>query len=282
MQGGYSVSGDTRIVLDLETQKSFQEVEGRQPSLLKVSLVGVYEYATGQYRAFLEQEMGALEQLLRASDLVIGFNIKRFDFEVLAPYFTAPVTNIAVFDIMDEVTRVLGHRVSLDSLAEATLGQHKGGSGLDALRFFKDGRWEELTAYCLKDVQLTKDIYEYGLQHGELRCTAKYTGQELRIPVNWNTSRARTVTVLEEAFKRRLRVELEYCTAREGGGERNRRAVDIYAYDGVAFEGFCHLRHALRHFRVERVLDARPTFMTYQIPPDYHSSLSKNHPANSE
>ena len=269
------MSGDTRIVLDLETQKSFQEVAGRQPSLLKVSLVGIYEYATGQYRAFLEHELGALEQLLRASDQVIGFNIKRFDFEVLAPYFTAPVADIAVFDIMDEVTRLLGHRVSLDSLAEATLGQHKGGSGLDALRFFKEGRWEELTAYCLKDVQLTKDLYEYGMAHGELKCTPKYSTGLITIPVNWNISRKRVIVAIEEAFKRRLRVELEYVVPREGGvHERIKRAVDIYAYDGATFEGYCHLRQELRHFRIERVLDARPTFLTYQVPADYRPSYS--------
>ena len=275
------MSSDTRIVLDLETQKSFQEVEGRQPSLLKISLVGIYEYATGQYRAFLEHELGALETLLRASDLVIGFNIKRFDFEVLAPYFKTPVAQLPVFDIMDEVTRMLGHRVSLDSLADATLGQKKSGSGLDALRFFKEGRWEELTAYCLKDVQLTKDLYEYGLAHGEIKCTSKYSNQVINIPVNWNVSRKRILAVLDEAFKRRLRVELEYVTVRDGGAnERSRRAVDIYAYDGATFEGYCHLRQDVRHFRVERVLDARPTFMTYHIPADYHASLSHSQPTD--
>ena len=271
------MSGDTRIVLDLETQKAFQEVEGRQPGLLKVSVVGVYQYATGQYCAFIERELPALEELLRRSDLVIGFNIRRFDFEVLAPYFKSPVAQLPVLDLMDEVTRVLGHRVSLDSLADATLGQKKSGSGLDALRFFKEGRWEELTAYCLKDVQLTKDLYEYGSQHGELKCTSKYTGTPLSIPVNWNTSRKRILTVLEEAFKRRLRVEIEYVTTTaDGSGERLRRAVDIYTYDGVVFEGYCHLRKDLRHFRVERVLDARPTFLTYQVAPDFRPSSNQH------
>ena len=59
-----------------------------------------------------------------------------------------------------------------------------------------------------------------------------------------------------------------------GTGERQRRAVDIFAYDGVTFEGFCHLRQQLRHFRVERVLDARPTFVTYQVPAGYQPSLA--------
>ena len=70
-------------------------------------------------------------------------------------------------------------------------------------------------------------------------------------------------------------------TVRDGGAnERSRRAVDIYTYDGATFEGYCHLRQDVRHFRVERVLDARPTFMTYQIPADYQASLSHSQPAD--
>ena len=261
---------DTRIVLDLETQKSFQEVEGRQPGLLKISVVGVYQYAMQAYGAFFEADLKTLEPLLRQSELLIGFNIRRFDLMVLEPYVSFPVAQLPVLDLMDEVTRMLGHRVSLDSLAEATLGRQKSGTGLDALRFFKEGKLEELKAYCLKDVELTKALYEYGLQHGELKCTSKYTSATMNIPVNWNASRKRITAVLEEAFKRRLRVELEYCSFKlDGAHERNHRAVDIYRYDGVAFEGFCHLRQALRHFRVDRVLDARPTLLMYQIPADY-------------
>ena len=273
---------DTRLVLDLETQKSFQEVEGRQPSLLKISLVGVYQYATGQYGAYLEHQLEELETLLKSSELLIGFNIRRFDLEVLAPYIKTPIAQFPVLDLMEEVARVLGHRVSLDSLAEATLGQKKGGSGLDALRFFKEGRWEELTSYCLKDVQITKDLYEFGSQHGELRCTSKYTSQAMTVPVNWNVSRKRIQSVLEEAFKRRLRVEVEYVTARgESGNTRHRRSVDIYSYDGTTFEGFCHLRQDVRQFRVDKVLDVRPSFVTYQLPADYHPSLTRSLPAES-
>jgi hypothetical protein len=248
-------------------------VEHRQPALLNVSLVGVYEYATEAYRAFLEPELDALERLLQASDLIIGFNIRRFDLEVLAPYFRAPIGELTVLDIMDDVTRMLGHRVSLNSLAQATLGEQKTGSGLDALRYFREGRWKELTAYCLHDVQITKELYEYGLQHDELKYISRDAGQIMSFPVNWNVSRQRIASVLETAFKRRLRVELTYFTSgSQTNGERTRRAVDIYHLNGAMLEGYCHLRRAVRHFRVDQIVDARPTFLTYQIPADYHTA----------
>jgi hypothetical protein len=269
------MSKDSRMVLDLETQKAFDQVEGRQPSLLKVSLVGVYQYETNQYRAFLENEMEALEQLLLQSELLIGFNIRRFDMEVLSPYFKTPSNQFPLLDLLEEVQRVLGHRLSLNALATATLHSGKSGSGLDALRYFHEGRWEELTAYCLQDVKVTKELYEYGLRHNEVKYQARDTGVMMTCPINWNLSQKKIAGIIETAFKRRLRVELTYVSGGNGGRtERTQRAVDIYHFDGRELEGYCHLRQGVRHFRVDRIQEARPTFMTYQIPADYHPTAT--------
>jgi DNA polymerase III epsilon subunit-like protein len=269
---------DTRIVFDLETQKSFQEVEGRKPGLLKVSLVGIYQYETGQYRAFLEDELPELERILAASSLLIGFNSRRFDMEVLAPYFTTPLERFTQLDIMDNVTRLLGHRLSLDALASATLGTKKTGSGLDALKYYKEGRWEELATYCLHDVRITKELYEYGLEHGELKYVARDTGISTALPVNWNTSRQRVLTTLASAFQRRLRVTITYYASQRDrhAGAGRERTIDIYHLEAASLEGFCHEQQALRHFRLDRILDARPSFMTYQIPADYQPAVSES------
>ena len=44
------------IVFDLETQFLFQEV-GHDPKKLKVSVVGIYDYADSQYSVNLEKEL---------------------------------------------------------------------------------------------------------------------------------------------------------------------------------------------------------------------------------
>ncbi len=253
-----------KIVLDLETQKSFDEVEGRHPSLLKISVVGIYRYATDEYLTFEESELPNMEALLKGAALVIGFNIRRFDMEVLAPYLTTPSDRLPMLDLMEEVAKQLGHRVSLESLAQATLGQGKSGTGLDALQFFREGRMDELKRYCLDDVRLTKELYEYGKAHGELICRSKLGDRPLIIPVSWQERNPRVVQLLELAAQRHLRVELTYRSP--GDPTPQRRPVDIYHYDGTLFEGFCHTKQARCRFRVDRVLDARPTMINYAVP----------------
>jgi DEAD/DEAH box helicase domain-containing protein len=172
------------IVLDLETQKSFDEVGGRENlHLLRVSVVGIYSYDQDLFRTFTEWDTPSLRGILEDAGLIVGFNIKRFDYPVLEPYLKRSLKNLPTLDIMEEVERFLGHRLSLDALVKATLGEGKTGHGLDAIRFFREGDTEKLKSYCLSDVRLTRDLYEYGKRHGLLRY--QKNGEYYSIPVNW-------------------------------------------------------------------------------------------------
>ncbi|MBI3330740.1 MAG: WYL domain-containing protein [Candidatus Omnitrophica bacterium] len=264
-----------RLVLDLETQRDFAEVEGRKMELLGVSCVGVYSYQEDRYEAYLEADLAAkLAPRLQAAELLIGFNIRRFDLPVLAPYLPYPVTTLPVLDIMEEVVKNLGHRLSLEALAQATLGRGKSGSGLEALRWFKEGRFDLITTYCLDDVKLTKELYDYGRQHGRLFATSRFGGKTLQIAVFW-PERKRDVgaitRMLAEAFEKRLQVEIEYLSQSVASGEspQRTRCVDVYAIREPYFEGYCHFRKDLRQFRIDRILDIRPTWQRYTIPPDF-------------
>lgn len=179
------------IVLDLETQHEFSEVGGRAyPHLLKVSLVGVYSYAEDTFFAFEESELPELEARLKDAGLVIGFNTKFFDYPVLQPYLkSVNLKTIPSCDIMEDVTNVLGHRLSLDSIAEATLGEKKSGHGLDAIRYFREGNMEALKKYCLDDVRLTRDIFEYGKKEGKVLYRSKYNPELQTVAVNWTAHR---------------------------------------------------------------------------------------------
>ena len=263
-----------RLVLDIETQKEFSEVEGRRPDLLGVSVVGIYRYQADRYEAYLESELSRLVPLLEHAELVIGFNINRFDFPVLQPYLPFPASQIPTLDLLDEVVKHLGHRVSLDSLAQATLGKKKSGSGLDALRWFKEKKFDLIKQYCLDDVKLTKELYEYGKQHGTFYATSKFSNDKLTIPVVFPERKRDLATItkmLEETFSKRLQVEIEYLSqtvARGASAERTRR-VDVYHIQEPYFEGYCHLRKDVRQFRIDRILDIKPTWQRYTIPPEY-------------
>lgn len=176
------------LVLDLETQKSFKEIgKSKSDSLakLKVSVVGVYDYLTDRYRTYEEKETMELDKRLQSAGLVIGFNIRRFDMPVLQPYLFQPVEQLPVLDLLDEIEKVRGHRASLDSVARATLKRGKSGDGADALVFFKEGRMKELKKYCLDDVRLTKEIYEYGCREGKIFFTSTWDYKTYEIPVGW-------------------------------------------------------------------------------------------------
>lgn len=192
------MSAQNIVVLDLETQKSFKEVGKAKRDKLKISVVGLYDYLTDQFVCYEEKEMMQLEKRLQEAGLVVGFNIRRFDMPVLAPYFFSSVENFAVLDLLEDIEKARGHRASLDSIAGPTLNQHKSGSGTDALLLYKEGRIEELKRYCLEDVRLTKEIYEYGCQHGKVLFTSTWDYKTYEVPVNWKQTACDLIRVLKE------------------------------------------------------------------------------------
>ena len=173
------------VVLDVETQRGFHEVDRKKLHLLKVSVACAYDSKTSSYFAYEEKEMLKLEELLKQADLIIGFNIRDFDLEVLAPYLATPVKNLPVLDLLVEFEKARGHRIGLQSIAQATLQVSKSGSGWDALKLFREGRLDELKKYCLDDVRITKDIYEYGVKYGKISFISNRDYQTYEVPVSW-------------------------------------------------------------------------------------------------
>ncbi len=158
-----------KIVLDLETQKSFQEVGGRGKNhLLKVSVCCIYDFSTGKYSSFEEHEISKLSPILQTADQIIGYNVKDFDFEVIQPYLNFDIFQVPYLDLLEEIEKVLGHRIKLESVAQGTIGSGKSGSGLEAILYYNNGRMDLLKKYCLDDVKITKQVYEYALKNQKL------------------------------------------------------------------------------------------------------------------
>lgn len=176
------------VVLDVETQRGFNEVERKKIHLLKISVACIYDSKTDSYHAFEEREMLKLEEFLKRADLVIGFNIRDFDMEVLAPYLITPVKNFPLLDLLVEFEKVRGHRISLQAVAQATLNCSKSGTGWDALKLYAEGRIEELKKYCLDDVRITKDVYEFGVKNGKISFLSNRDFQVHDVPVTWGNA----------------------------------------------------------------------------------------------
>ena len=185
MSSTSSASSD-QIVLDLETKKTFDEAGGRNPAELGVTVVGTYSYKTDEYIIFEEHQAAELEQRLSETTRIIGFNIRRFDFPVLQPYLKhLNLSHVGHLDIMDELEKVLGHRVSLQSVASATLNEGKSGSGLDAIHYYRSGDMVNLKKYCLDDVRLTRDVYEFGKKHGHVFYFSRDGQTRMKAEIHW-------------------------------------------------------------------------------------------------
>ncbi len=156
------------IVLDIETQNTFQDVGAYNPTLLSISLVGVYFYETDTYEAFFEQDLPKLWPRLERAERIIGYNLLGFDYPCMQRYYTGNMSQLPTVDLLVEIEKKLGHRIKLDSVAEATLGVGKSGHGLMAVEYWKKGELEKLKDYCLQDVRVTKDVYEHALEHQEV------------------------------------------------------------------------------------------------------------------
>jgi len=171
------------VVLDIETRNTFQDVGAYNPTLLKVSLVGVYFYETDTFESFLEEDLVKLWPRLERADRIIGYNIIGFDFPCLQTYYTGDIMRLPSLDLLAEIEKRLGFRVKLDDVAHATLGIGKSGSGLMAVEYWKKGEIDKLREYCLQDVRVTRDVYEHALMHGEVSFNDR-NGQKQTIPLS--------------------------------------------------------------------------------------------------
>ncbi len=177
-----------KIVLDIETQNLFADVGGKENlTKLLISVVGIYSYASNEFLTFTEGDLPALENLLAKTNLIIGFNTNHFDLPILQKYLNINLSKIPSLDIMDDVVRLVGHRLKLDDLVSNTLGKKKSASGLMAVQYFREGRMDELKKYCLDDVRLTRDLYEHGLKNGEMKFLARDANLPYvkKLKVNW-------------------------------------------------------------------------------------------------
>jgi DEAD/DEAH box helicase domain-containing protein len=151
------------LFFDLETQRSIQEVGGRENlKLLRVSVAVTFSTATNEFKTYTEKDLAALIADLKSADRVIGFNLLNFDYPVLKAYTTERLSDLPTLDLLDDIYNKLGFRVGLDALASATLGTNKSADGLLAIRWFREGKLDELTAYCREDVVITKKLFEFG------------------------------------------------------------------------------------------------------------------------
>jgi len=173
------------VVFDLETQRSFQDVGGRTlMRQLGMSVGVVYSFRGDAFETYFEADAGRLIDRLLAAELVIGFNLVGFDFEVLKGYRDVSFEASRTLDIMLELQATLGFRPKLESVLQATLATGKTADGLQALEWWKQGRLDLIEQYCRDDVARTRDLYLFGRRNRHV-LVSRYSGPPYKVEVGW-------------------------------------------------------------------------------------------------
>lgn len=157
------------ITFDIETANWMSETGSSDPKDLTIAIVGVHDSETNEYTSYLEPELPKLWHVLERADMLVGYNSDHFDIPLLNKYYPGDLTRIKSLDLMQEAYASLGRRLRLDALAEGTLGEKKTGHGGKSLEWWRAGEVEKVRAYCIKDVELTRKLFDYALGKGLLK-----------------------------------------------------------------------------------------------------------------
>jgi len=155
------------VTFDIETEGDFRA--NGDFSALEVTVVGVHDSQTGKLEGFFKEDLGRMWPIFEAADIIVGYNSDHFDIPILNKYYTGDLTKIKSVDLLKEIKNVLGRRLKLDNIAEATLGKKKSGNGLEAVGWWKQGLKDKVLAYCLDDVKITEELYQYAKKKGHLK-----------------------------------------------------------------------------------------------------------------
>jgi hypothetical protein len=176
------------ITFDIETANAFPTLSRGDQSRMEISVVGIHDSETGKLTSYTKEEFPLLWPTIERADMLIGFNSDSFDIPILNRYYPGDLTKIKSLDLLVEVQNVLGRRLRLQSIAEATLGIGKSGNGLEAVTWWQNGEVEKVRTYCLDDVKITRQIFDYAIKHGKLKYKEPGGTREFKIDTSaWNT-----------------------------------------------------------------------------------------------
>lgn len=156
-----------RITFDIETEGEFRG--NGDFSNLEVTVVGVYDSETKKLTGYFKDELHLLWPIMESADLLVGYNSDHFDIPILNKYYAGDLTKFKSVDLLKEIKNVLGRRLKLDGIAEATLGRKKTGHGLEAVEWWKNGEYDRVKQYCLDDVAITDELYQYARKNKKLK-----------------------------------------------------------------------------------------------------------------
>ncbi len=183
------------VVFDLETQNIFQDVGSTDVTSLDISVASMYDSVEDTYTTVSVDELHTLWPIIEKADALVGYNSNHFDIPLLNKYYPGDLTHIKSIDILESIRESLGRRLRLDSVAQATIGAKKSADGLQAVRWWREGKINEIKKYCEQDVRVTKKVFDYALAHGHVLFKDGYRKREIPLDTSsWSVKEDATLT----------------------------------------------------------------------------------------
>lgn len=184
------------VIFDIETKKLFSDIATDDPADLGISVVSLYSRTLdsnlkeieGEISSYWEKDFDKMWAHFQKANRIIGFNSLNFDVPALEPLAPFSFKSLPHFDIMDEIKAVIGRRIGLNIIAKDTLGKAKSDVGTNAVIYWQKGDKESLAKlqkYCMDDVIITKEVYDYALHQGKLKYTDKWNNPR-EIEINFS------------------------------------------------------------------------------------------------
>lgn len=174
------------LVFDIETKNIFSDVGSNDPVALDISVVSIYNSVDNSMQSFLEKDFPKMWSLFENTDAIIGYNSEHFDIPLLNKYYSGDLTQIKSIDLMVFIKESLGRRPKLDDIAHATLGAKKTAHGLEAVKWWKEGKIDQIIKYCEADVALTHELFKFARDNKFVKIK-DFKGEVIKIPLNTKT-----------------------------------------------------------------------------------------------
>jgi DEAD/DEAH box helicase domain-containing protein len=173
------------LTFDIETTNTFDEVGSPNAADLDLAVVCVHDSETQEMTHYFKEDLGKLWPLIEQADMLVSFNGDHFDIPLLNKYYAGDLTQIKSLDLLVEIRKSLGRRIKLDDIASATLGESKSADGLQSIIWWRQGKIDEVVAYCKQDVLVTRKVYDFAMQNGHLLYVKD--GKKEQIPLDTST-----------------------------------------------------------------------------------------------
>ena len=173
------------VTFDIETADWISR-PGWNPADLAIAVVAIHDSETDAYTSYFVEELPQLWKILEEVDVLVGYNSDHFDIPLLNKYYPGDLSRIRSVDLMKDIYAATGRRLRLDAVADGTLGERKIGDGAQSLAWWRAGEVEKVRAYCIKDVELTRKIFDHALKNGSVKYRELGQLREVKLDTsNW-------------------------------------------------------------------------------------------------